>query len=1020
MRITHVVCTHNFAGVESHVAVLAAAQHDRGHEVSVLGGDVDRMRAAINRADVAVHAIGGILDAARQLSGPAGSQADVVATHMSAADLAATLTPTLVKTPIVSTRHFAARRGSRAGSRAVLWLTARRIDAEIAVSSHIRDVVGGEPTVVLPGIPQRPTGGTADQRDRTVLMVQRLESEKQTDVGIRSFASSGLADEGWQLVLAGDGAERPKLEGLVDDLGIGEATVFLGHRQDVDALMSRAGILLATCGVEGLGLAVVEAMASGLPVVASAAAGHLETVGPVAGAALFPVGDAAAAGRLLVELAHDPHRRDAYGAELRARQQSTFSVTGQAAATEAVYEHAAGRRPLASIPGHHCLVVISLEPWDDIWRRNQYLVSGLMQADPGLRVLFVEPAVDPVQAIRLGQRPSPGRGLRHGPSLRGVAAGALWLYQPTKLLPRRLDPGQDRRWAAGVQRAANRLHLNRPTLWVNDPRGAEVVELTGWPSLYDMTDDWLEANRDEATHQRLVRNEATLMRQCTEVVVCSTGLARTKSSQRAVTLVQNAVDVDAISRPVARPRDLPAGPVAVYVGTLHSDRLDVALCVRTSTAIVDVGTLVLVGPNALTAEEDERLVTAGVVRLGGKDRREVPAYLQHADVLVVPHVVDGFTDSLDPIKLYEYRAAGRPVVSTAVSGFRDAVGSRTKVTSFEDFAATVRAALPAADVFPTGADPTVPTWVDRVAQMQGVLARVAATDSPDTTPSPGTEVPLDVRVHLGHAAVQHLAEKDGVDLLHIKGPAIADSLTHPGREATDIDVLIRPEHEDSFLQACSHAGFRLVSHFRTGSPFEHSTTLHHSVWGHLDVHRHFPGIGLSREQAFNRLWETRSQKMIGGTWCPTPSVTAQTVLLVLHAARSVQGGKATADVEHVWHQASPKAREAAIAEVSTLDAQVAFAAGIGALDSVPDGPQRRAWVAMTQGHGRLGEWRARISTAPDARARVRLLATAPLVNTDHLAVRLGRRPTRAEVAREFVTRARRGISEILRRKGGAR
>ena len=52
MRITHVVCTENFAGVERHVAGLAQGLHDRGHEVTVLGGDQPRMRAAIAREGV--------------------------------------------------------------------------------------------------------------------------------------------------------------------------------------------------------------------------------------------------------------------------------------------------------------------------------------------------------------------------------------------------------------------------------------------------------------------------------------------------------------------------------------------------------------------------------------------------------------------------------------------------------------------------------------------------------------------------------------------------------------------------------------------------------------------------------------------------------------------------------------------------------------------------------------------------------------------------------------------------------
>ena len=46
------------------------------------------------------------------------------------------------------------------------------------------------------------------------------------------------------------------------------------------------------------------------------------------------------------------------------------------------------------------LVVMSLEAWDDVWRRNQHLVAGLLRTDAALRVLFVEPPADPTHDLR--------------------------------------------------------------------------------------------------------------------------------------------------------------------------------------------------------------------------------------------------------------------------------------------------------------------------------------------------------------------------------------------------------------------------------------------------------------------------------------------------------------------------------------------------------------------------------------------------------------------------------------------
>lgn len=368
------------------------------------------------------------------------------------------------------------------------------------------------------------------------------------------------------------------------------------------------------------------------------------------------------------------------------------------------------------------LVFCSLESWNEVWRRNQHFVAGLLTTDPELRVLFVEPAADPLYALAGRRRPTLGRGLR-ALALPG-AAGRVWTYQPTKWLPRRLDRGVDRRWAAAIVRAARRVGFTAPLLWINDPSGARVLETTGWPAIYDITDDWLEAERTDAEHARLVHDEGVLMRRCAEVIVCSTGLVATKGPLRPVVLVPNAVDAAFYRTPQPRPGDLPPGPVALYLGTVHTDRIDLDLCVATAEALRGRGTLVFVGPALLAAGDVARLETAGALLLGPRHRDAVPGYLQHADVLVVPHVVNAFTDSLDPIKRYEYAAVGRPVVSTPVAGFADADDPRVTSAAGDAFVDAVRRSLPAADVFPHGADADVPTWADRVRQVAEVIGRV--------------------------------------------------------------------------------------------------------------------------------------------------------------------------------------------------------------------------------------------------------------------------------------------------------
>ncbi len=372
------------------------------------------------------------------------------------------------------------------------------------------------------------------------------------------------------------------------------------------------------------------------------------------------------------------------------------------------------------------LVVASLERWDSVWRRNQHLLDGLLRADPQLRVLFVEPAADPLHDLSTGRRP------QSGSSARAVGdSGRLWTFRPVKLLPRRIDARADERIARTVVAAVRRVGFSNPVLWINDPGLAELVDITGWPALYDITDDWLAADRAPAELARLTRTERLLLERASEVVVCSPELERRKAplrpvDQHPIVLIPNAVDVTSYRRPRARPRDLPAGKTAVYAGTLHADRFDVALAAETARVLGGDATIVLVGPNALTQEAVDSLVDSGVRLLGPRSPDDLIGYLQHADALLVPHIVDAFTDSLDPIKLYEYQAVGRPVVSTPVAGFRDADDDRIVIADAAAFARAVRSAVTASTPFPDGADREVADWSDRVEAMREVLARFAS------------------------------------------------------------------------------------------------------------------------------------------------------------------------------------------------------------------------------------------------------------------------------------------------------
>lgn len=281
-------------------------------------------------------------------------------------------------------------------------------------------------------------------------------------------------------------------------------------------------------------------------------------------------------------------------------------------------------------------------------------------------------------------------------------------------------------------------------------------------------------------------------------------------------------------------------------------------------------------------------------------------------------------------------------------------------------------------------------------------------------------VPLPVRLRLGHAAVQHLADQIGVELLHIKGAAVDPSLRPGGYAGSDVDVLVRPANVVTLDRAMRRHGWRLYSTFEYGSPFGHAQTYLHDAWGYIDIHRFFPGIRVQPERAFDRLWADRHEIEIAGIGCQVPSVPAQAVLLVLNAARSTM--RTRPDVEVVWRDASEEQRARMEALVADLDAPVAFAAATGGLDRYRNERDYRLWRIVSGGGSRSAEWWARVRAAPSLGAAMRVVARAPLVNVDHLAHKLGRRPSRAEIVGEFFRRPVRAVGEVwhgLRRRRGA-
>src|SRR5829696_2549120 len=239
-----------------------------------------------------------------------------------------------------SARRVAHVHGERAedGTPLPLETLARSVQAVIATSKAVAAAVPGGATVVYPGVDVVDTVASPSLGPPTVGTIGRLEPIKGMTFLLEAAAVLRRRLPELRIELAGSGSCEPRLRSLAAQLGIAEAVNFLGWRDDVDSLHQRWQVFAQPSIHEGLGLSVLEAMAAGRPVVASATGGLPELVEDERTGFLVPVGDVEALSGRLGRLLEDEALRFRMGEAARRRAAGSFSLDEMAARTAAVYD----------------------------------------------------------------------------------------------------------------------------------------------------------------------------------------------------------------------------------------------------------------------------------------------------------------------------------------------------------------------------------------------------------------------------------------------------------------------------------------------------------------------------------------------------------------------------------------------------------------------------------------------------------------------------------------------------------
>ena len=161
---------------------------------------------------------------------------------------------------------------------------------------------------------------------RLVGLVGRLWPQKRVKDAIWATDLLKVIRDDVHLLVIGDGPQRNRLRRFRDQCRIRDKVHFLGERGDVPRLLPHFDVLLSTSGYEGQSNVILEAMAAGVPVVASDIPGTRELVVPDVTGYLVPVGDRAAFAKYTHRLLNDSSLAAQLAAAARERVQSEFSV----------------------------------------------------------------------------------------------------------------------------------------------------------------------------------------------------------------------------------------------------------------------------------------------------------------------------------------------------------------------------------------------------------------------------------------------------------------------------------------------------------------------------------------------------------------------------------------------------------------------------------------------------------------------------------------------------------------------
>ena len=326
------------------------------------------------------------------------------------------------------------------------------------------------------------------------------------------------------------------------------------------------------------------------------------------------------------------------------------------------------------------IVWISTQDWDDVWTRKQRF--ALYLSEKGYRILYVEAQLH-------------WAGFMLNKELRKFKRIFKFTNSPKEIkknifvaTPPLVFPGQTMSKIINrinklfmiyqINKLLKKLNIKNYYLWVYPPDSIDLIDRLKYEKLiFDCVDDWSRFS-GLVSKQTMEKYMNDLFRRADLVVVTHEELRRKANMcTDRVALIPNGVEANHFDLSKIEDGDIPEemkriiGPKIGFIGSVAKwidyDLLHYIAVNRPEWSII------MIGPVSNRIKIDKIRQQKNIYLLGRKAYNDLPKYIKAFDVCINPFVVDELSDSVDPLKMYEYLATGKPIVSVkmpAVNRFK--------------------------------------------------------------------------------------------------------------------------------------------------------------------------------------------------------------------------------------------------------------------------------------------------------------------------------------------------------------